>query len=335
MKESVEHRPLTQRPGSKHSAHQVLDRFPTREELRQEEERMGIVRPFDPGEINERIERDLAGFLSGEELLDAGTFGELLKRRGGSVLLPNRASIVAPAGTFGDLVKRFGVSALRSAFNRRVNHRALNDDARAAFNDALKKAYDDGSYSALAAVHEDMSHRMHTIMNGGYIGGQRFLPWHRIFTLKMEILLKSKRWGVTVPYWNYAVDHQRPDWVWQPPNVTRGTPGANGGDLPDQATVDSLINDNSSYGQFTNGLEFDAHNGVHNWCNGTMMNPMMSSRDPIFWLLHANVDRIWDLWQAKHSGGPDLTGIDARMDPWPETVAELNSIMFDLGYMYS
>jgi hypothetical protein len=224
--------------------------------------------------------------------------------------------------------------ALLTAIDRqRVDHRQLNDHERTRFNEALQAAYNDGSYRALAAVHEDMSHRMHTIMGGGYFGGQRFLPWHRIYLVKMENLLRSKRWGVTIPYWNYSADPARPDWVWQPPNVTRNTPG-NGATLPSQTTVDNLVYSvRRSYDYFTNGVEFDAHNDVHNWCNGTLSDPMRSTRDPIFWLLHANVDRLWDLWQASHFAVPNLSGTNATMDPWPETAASAHSII-SLGYMY-
>jgi len=66
---------------------------------------------------------------------------------------------------------------------------------------------------------------------------------------------------------------------------------------------------------------------------------MIASRDPIFWLLHANVDRIWDLWQfnhfsqASHFRAPNLSGIDATMDPWPHTATDANNIS-NLGYVY-
>jgi hypothetical protein len=88
-----------------------------------------------------------------------------------------------------------------------------------------------------------------------------------------------------------------------------------------------------SYDYFTNGVEFDAHNDVHNWCNGTLSDPMRSTRDPIFWLLHANVDRLWDLWQGSHFAVPNLSGTNATMDPWPENATSAHSII-SLGYMY-
>jgi len=41
------------------------------------------------------------------------------------------------------------------------------------------------------------------------------------------------------------------------------------------------------------------HNRVHVWVGGSML-PMSSPNDPIFFLNHCNVDRIWASWQARH-----------------------------------
>jgi tyrosinase len=41
------------------------------------------------------------------------------------------------------------------------------------------------------------------------------------------------------------------------------------------------------------------HNRVHVWVGGSML-PMSSPNDPIFFLNHCNVDRIWASWQALH-----------------------------------
>jgi tyrosinase len=47
-----------------------------------------------------------------------------------------------------------------------------------------------------------------------------------------------------------------------------------------------------------------------------MSDPEISPSDPCFWLHHSNIDRIWDLWHNDHTGGPNLQGTDAVMDPW-------------------
>ncbi|MEU4862465.1 tyrosinase family protein [Kitasatospora aureofaciens] len=91
-----------------------------------------------------------------------------------------------------------------------LDHRNLDQAGRDRFNQALKQVHTSGAYGQLAAVHADMSHRMHSM--SGPVGTQRFLPWHRRYLLKLENLLRSVQPALTVPYWDYANDHARPDW---------------------------------------------------------------------------------------------------------------------------
>jgi len=86
------------------------------------------------------------------------------------------------------------------------------------------------------------------------------------------------------------------------------------GSLPSQSTVNNLINNVVGYTQFTRGIEFDAHNQVHNWCNGTITRPATAPRDPIFWLLHANVDRMWTPQTTKDG---EVTGWGLGWDVTP------------------
>jgi len=52
----------------------------------------------------------------------------------------------------------------------------------------------------------------------------------------------------------------------------------------------------------TGGLEQTPHNDVHvqlGGATGWMGNPDFAALDPIFWLHHANIDRLWTVWRAK------------------------------------
>ena len=68
------------------------------------------------------------------------------------------------------------------------------------------------------------------------------------------------------------------------------------------------------------GLLVDLHNLVHVWIGGDM-SPGTSPNDPVFFLNHCNVDRIWEAWQADKgrvysppSGtGPHRHQIDSEM----------------------
>jgi tyrosinase len=79
-------------------------------------------------------------------------------------------------------------------------------------------------------------------------------------------------------------------------------------------TYDSApYNDSQSLASFRNQLEGwhvppgstvvdGMHNLVHVWVGGTQgtMLPSTSPNDPIFFLHHCNIDRLWALWQLQH-----------------------------------
>jgi tyrosinase len=66
------------------------------------------------------------------------------------------------------------------------------------------------------------------------------------------------------------------------------------------------------------------HNRVHLWVGGDML-PGTSPNDPVFFLHHANVDRLWAQWQATH---PTVPYAPAAGGPPGHN---LNDGMFDLG----
>ncbi len=87
------------------------------------------------------------------------------------------------------------------------------------------------------------------------------------------------------------------------------------------------------------------HNQVHLWVGQTML-PMTSPNDPVFFLHHCNVDRLWVQWQAQHpdagyvpiSDGPPGHNLNDPMFPWntgtnivtPASVLDITA----LGYTY-
>ena len=67
------------------------------------------------------------------------------------------------------------------------------------------------------------------------------------------------------------------------------------------------------------------HNGVHGWVGGDM-GYMTSPNDPIFFMHHAQIDRLWAIWQRKHPGSANYNdagvhvgqghGTNDNMWPW-------------------
>ena len=67
--------------------------------------------------------------------------------------------------------------------------------------------------------------------------------------------------------------------------------------LEDPATITTLAQVNPSFRKY---LEYVLHNGPHGWVGGNMM-PMTSPNDPVFFLHHCNIDRLWAVWQQKNA----------------------------------
>lgn len=91
---------------------------------------------------------------------------------------------------------------------------------------------------------------------------------------------------------------------------------SNASSLPSQEDVNAVLRVNvydtapwdvSSNPSFRNHCEgwspFGLHNLVHVWVGGSML-PGTSPNDPVFFLHHCNVDRLWALWQTCHSSIP-------------------------------
>ena len=142
--------------------------------------------------------------------------------------------------------------------------------------------------------------------------------------------------------------------------------------LPDAAAQDAALKirwyddvpwDASSprASSFRQSAEVDLHNRVHRWvggfwtsgggiASGTMMQ-MSSPNDPVFWLHHSNLDRMWSAWQAIYRDrgsaaflpqGGAAFGHNLRDSlifgdpmPWVDTyTAAMVTDTYTLGYAY-
>lgn len=217
---------------------------------------------------------------------------------------------------------------------------ALSLDEQRVFKDAVSKAIADGIYSQLVWIHADMSHDMHT-MRGMPAGTLRFLPWHRVYLVKFEQAMRAFEPTFVVPYWRWIDASSIPSWMvaFKPKGVvdvkggpipiTRD-PGGNrqARNLPTSQAIQSTVMSQQDFHPFTLALEgarpYGAHNLVHMWFNGTMSNVPVAPADPMFWMHHAEIDRLWAIWALAHPGQvPNLSGASAILDPWPETVPEV------------
>jgi len=189
-------------------------------------------------------------------------------------------------------------------------------------------------------------------------GSWFFIPWHRMYLHHFEQIIAAavvslggpEDWAL--PYWNYSKD--MPSRLLPPsfrtpsggPSnlfVAQRTAAANAGQtIADEADVDidgcltttpftgaPFGNPGFGGGQtgFSHGgmrpgrLEIIPHGSIHNAVGGPggfMSAFNTAGLDPIFWLHHCNIDRLWEVWRARDAGNADpanaqwLSGVSFR-----------------------
>jgi tyrosinase len=257
-------------------------------------------------------------------------------------LLLRNLPILAQSMTFSKMVERKALVNLKDLvwlfppLCHRKDQAALTEYEKQRYLCAFNMINADGTLGQLVDIHTQM-HMQHT--------NSRLLPWHRVFLYLFEEALHNYHPDVCVPYWDWtrAEEQHFPDWlstvlptVHTPTrtiNVIRA-PGPEGVLSSIAAGTPSALA-KTTYDTFSapiNGI----HGSVHIWVGGTMSDASVSPADPVFWLHHANLDRLWWVWYNSPAGNhqnPPLTGADAVMDPWSYTEANVRNIA-SLGYTY-
>jgi tyrosinase len=159
-------------------------------------------------------------------------------------------------------------------------------------------------------------------------GNTGFLPWHRAFILDLERELQAIDPSVALPYWRFdqaapslfslefmGVPNQSGSvqFVAGHPFVTWTTDGQLGisrrmffapGAVPsgprnEAATLALGGALNADYALFRQ-MELNPHGKAHTSFGGSISSIPTAAKDPLFFLLHCNVDRLWAKWQQRN-----------------------------------
>jgi tyrosinase len=194
-------------------------------------------------------------------------------------------------------------------------------------------------------------HRTQASLNQAH-GAAGFLPWHRAYLLDLERELQAIDPSVALHYWRFdqaapnlftlnflgtsdrlgtvSFAAANPLRFW----VTDGIPGINRRPLfnPAQApgglrTEAQTLAIGTSYSAFRT-MEGNPHGLAHTSFGGSIQSPATAPRDPLFFLLHCNVDRLWAKWQrqnlrfnpavaASYQPGTNPVGHNLNDSMWP------------------
>jgi hypothetical protein len=144
-----------------------------------------------------------------------------------------------------------------------------------------------------------------------------FLAWHRMYLYYFERILRqaANDPSLTLPYWNYSnpiannptvVPAELPAAFKSPASSTNSLFHANRltlmnstGSLNPSTLIIIPMMAPTNFASFQSNLEGGLHNSVHSavgGVNGDMSYTTLAARDPIFWLHHCNIDRLWGYW---------------------------------------
>lgn len=135
-----------------------------------------------------------------------------------------------------------------------------------------------------------------------------FLAWHRgyMFYFERQLRTVSGDSQLVLPYWDYYKNPQLPAEFTDPAGANPlyvERVNTNVQQALSMAPFSSgVLNfQRGQYKAFEPTFEDAPHNPIHNII-GNAMADMISPVDPIFWLHHANVDRLWVAWVAAGGG---------------------------------
>lgn len=169
-------------------------------------------------------------------------------------------------------------------------------------------------------------------------GNWYFPPWHRSYIYYFEQLIQffSNNPAFALPYWDWSRTHGVPasfygnpldDTVSVSSTCGGAPPSGRGRSVRDQfspgdlntyvgTTVINLIQKNPDFATYGGGnpgrgaLEGTPHNFIHRWVGGVKVSNMaqtFSPLDPIFWMHHCNIDRLYSDWLARGYAPPRET----------------------------
>jgi tyrosinase len=215
-----------------------------------------------------------------------------------------------------------------------------------------RPASDPTSWSYQAAMHGSLVTPALALWNECEHGTDQFLSWHRLFLHRFEAILRkaSGSPSLMLPFWDWT-NHRD-----LPAAFRDSTPGNSlftthrGGGINAGALLPaSAVNYGAAFPQvpftgFSSSLEGTPHGAVHVSIGGWMGSVPTAAQDPIFWLHHANIDRLWSLWLAQGGGRADPTSatwLDHKFPFFNENGAQVTMTprqtldsCRNLGYVY-
>lgn len=191
---------------------------------------------------------------------------------------------------------------------------------------------DPTSWGYQAAIHGTFNTPVQTAWNSCQHNTTFFMSWHRMYLCFFERILRkaSGNPNFGLPYWNYSDSADAnarflPSAFRSPANATNplydstrsAALNAGTGQLSAGAvSLASVLPGPVGFYPFSGNINGTPHGVVHGSIGGDMGLFETAGLDPIFWLHHCNIDRLWNKWLA---GGGGRSNPPASDTAWHNT----------------
>ncbi|KAH3722149.1 tyrosinase-like protein [Dreissena polymorpha] len=238
-------------------------------------------------------------------------------------------SMMEPTGVEHSRSKRQSVTPPTGRRTRR-EYRRLSDGERNAFHTVLQTMKTNDQYNTFANYHRG-------IVTTSAHNGPNFLGWHRVYLALFEEAIRRINRQVSLPYWDTTLDFDMvnpantivfspaffgrglgrvtdgpfANWVTPIGALTRNIAGDS--TLMTKANIRSILT-RCRTSEITVPTALDQfnfelfHNSPHVWVGGQMSGTNTAAHDPVFFLFHAFIDYVWELFRIHQLR-------DCRVDP--------------------
>ncbi len=220
----------------------------------------------------------------------------------------------------------------------------------------LQAITDNRGYQYLASIHG---------LNQYYCahGNPLFLIWHRPYLVMVEQAMQAVTPGIGLPYWDWTTDRAEKEGI--PAMFTAATyvDPSSGKKVPNPLltgpisfanpnkwtqtfrspaplsalkslrTLVEKANRSKTYSRFCPEVE-QPHNGLHGWVGGCMGQVPYAAFDPVFWVHHCFIEKLFCDWQDRYGASMPTSIAGKALAPFSTTTDAVWNYKA-LGYRYT